>query len=394
MKIKKKYITIGGIILGVLIISIVGIRIIKAKGRKEINFQTAQVSRDNIVQKVTESGTVEPVISIDVKSELAGEVMKFYVEEEDKVKIGQKLVLIRPEPDEAQKVAQAKASIKSKKLDLEEAERNLKRKESLFEQGFIAEQDVEDARKQYENSKIQLQLAQKQLWAMLGGEGNVDVENIDLEGTENITLKSSIKGVVTSINVQEGEKITSGTQAIGGGGTAIMTVADLTEMIVKASINEVDVGKLLKGQEVEIGFDAIRGKVYNGKVKRISPSGIKEENLVIYPVEVEILNSDDRIRPGMTADLDIIIGEAENVLSIPKQAVINREEKTMVLARKGGKVIPKPVVTGIDDNVKVEIKSGLLEGDTLLIPKEEEGASPGEFSRPPGRMGGGPPPGR
>jgi HlyD family secretion protein len=362
-------------------------RIAIGRKNKSPDFKIVQATRGNIIQKVTESGTVEPVISIDVKSELAGEVIKIFVEEEDKVKTGQKLVLIRPEPEEAQKVAQAKASIKSKQLDLEDAERDQRRKEALYEKGFISEQDVEDARKQYENSKIQLQLAEKQLWAMLGGKSNVDVENIDLEGTENITLTSSIGGVVTSINVEEGEKITSGTQAIGGGGTAIMTVADLSEMIVKASINEVDVGKLKKGQRVEIGFDAIKGKVYQGKVRRISPSGTEEDNLVVYPVEVEILNSDEKIRPGMTADLDVIISEAENVVCIPKHAVIRREGKTLVNINKGNKLIPQEVTTGIEDDVKIEILSGLEVGDTLIIPSGEGFMPSGTEERrgPPGR---------
>lgn len=392
MKIKKKHITFGGIILGVVIIAAVSIKVVKSKGSKGSNLQTVLVSRNNIIQKVTESGTVEPIISIDVKSELAGEIVDFFVEEGDNVKKGQKLVLIRPEPEEAQQVAQVKASIKSKKLDLEEAERNLKREQTLFEKGFIAEQDVEDAQKQYENSKIQLQLAQKQLWALVGGESNIDIENIDLEGTENITLVSPINGVVTSVNVEKGEKITSGTQAIGGGGTAIMTVADLSEMIVKASINEVDVVKLKKGQEVKIGFDAIRGVVYQGKVRRISPSGTEEDNLVVYPVEVEILNPDDRIRPGMTADLDIIIEKADNALSVPKQAVMSRDGQSTVLVKKQGRIIPEPVVTGISNEINMEIKSGLEEGDTVIISGERGGLSPGGFNYGGERRG--PPPER
>jgi len=386
MKMNKKNITVGGIILGAVILVFVILRINGSRKDKTPDFKIVQASRDNVIQKVTESGKVEPVTSVSVKSALAGEVIKLFVEEGDKVKVGQKLVLIQPQPEEAQKVAQTKASIKSKKLDLEDAERDLKRKEALYEKGFIAEQDVEDARKQYENSKIQLQLAKRQLWVVLGGEENVDVEGLDLEGIENITLKSSMEGMITSVNVEEGEMITSGTQALSGGGIAIMTVANLNEMIVEANINEVDVGKLEKGQRVEIGFDAIKGKVYHGKVRKISPSGTEEQNLVIYPVEVEILDSDDRIRPGMTADLDIIVGEAENVICIPKHAVINREGKTIVLVRKDGKFIPEEIVVGLDDNVKVEIKSGLSENDTLMIPSEEGfGPREGGRGRPPGR---------
>jgi len=392
MKMNKKYIIVGGIILGAVILVFVILRINGSRKNKTPDFKIIQASRDNIVRKVTESGKVEPVASVNVKSALAGEVIKLFVEEGDKVKLGQKLVLIQPQPEEAQKVAQTKASIKSKKLDLEDAQRDLKRKETLYEKGFIAEQDVEDARKQYENSQIQLRLAKRQLWVVLGGEENVDVEGLDLEGIENITLKSSMEGMVTSVNVEEGEMITSGTQALGGGGIAIMTVADLNEMIVKANINEVDVGKLEKGQRVKIGFDAIKGKVYQGKVRKISPSGTEEQNLVIYPVEVEILDSDDRIRPGMTADLDIIVGEAENVICIPKHAVINKEGKTMVLRREQGKVVTKPVVTGLDDDVKIEVKSGLVEGDTLLLPGGQEGFGGGGFS--PGNMRSNRPPGR
>ncbi|MEJ2568129.1 MAG: efflux RND transporter periplasmic adaptor subunit, partial [candidate division WOR-3 bacterium] len=189
-----------------------------------------------------------------------------------------------------------------------------------------------------------------------------------------------------------GEKITSGTQAIGGGGTAIMTVADLSEMIVKASINEVDVVKLKKGQEVKIGFDAIRGVVYQGKVRRISPSGTEEDNLVVYPVEVEILNPDDRIRPGMTADLDIIIEKADNALSVPKQAVMSRDGQSTVLVKKQGRIIPEPVVTGISNEINMEIKSGLEEGDTVIISGERGGLSPGGFNSGGERRG--PPPER
>ena len=166
-----------------------------------------------------------------------------------------------------------------------------------------------------------------------------------------------------------------------------MSVADLSEMIVKASINEVDVGKLKRGQRVEIGFDAIKGKVYEGKVRRISPSGTEEENLVVYPVEVEILNSDEKIRPGMTADLDIIIAEAENVICIPKHAVINREGRTMVNIRKENKFVPRPIITGIEDEVMIEVKEGIDIGDTLMIPS-------GELFVPGGGQRRGPPPGR
>jgi len=364
---KKKYITIAGIILGLIIIGVVVSQIVGDRENSNPNFKTVLASRDTIIKKVTESGKVEPVTSVNVKSELAGEVITLFVEEGDKVEDGEKLALIKPQPDEAQKVAQSKASIMSRQLDLENAERNLRRKEVLFEKGFIAKQEVEDARKLYENSIIQLKMAKRQLRAILGSDIEIIVENLDLERVDNVYLRSPLNGIVTVIGVEEGEIITSGTQAMGGGGTPIMTVAKLDEMIVVANINEVDVGKLKAGQKVEIGFDAIRGKIYSGKVRRISPSSTVDQNIVVYPVEVEILESDERIRPGMTADLNVITDEAKDVICIPKEALIENDGRTMVLTKKEGNVVPMPIVTGLEGDVKVEIKSGLLEGDTVLI---------------------------
>ena len=183
-------------------------------------------------------------------------------------------------------------------------------------------------------------------------------------------------------------------------------------MIVKTDINEVDVGKLRAGQSVNIGFDAVRGKVYQGVVKKIAPAGTIEGNIVVYPVEVEILSSTSEkiqnaiqkklreygvtppesppqptfvhsqpteehkagielIKPGMTADLDIIIGRAEDVLCVPKEAITERDGRTIVMLIKNGKPVPQPVITGLEDDVKVEIKEGLKEGDEVLITRFE-----------------------
>jgi len=160
--------------------------------------------------------------------------------------------------------------------------------------------------------------------------------------------------------------ITSGTRAYMGGGSILMTIADLNKMVVKVDINEVDVAKVEVGQEVRIGFDAIRGKVYHGRVKKITPAGVLKGNVVVYPVEVEISDLDGSIRPGMTADLDIIVGEARGILCVPKEAV--RRRRVLVLV--DGRPVARPVVTGLEDEVKVEIKSGLREGDEVVVFEE------------------------
>jgi len=329
-------------------------------------FRTVPVERGDIVVKVTESGRVEPVTSVEVKSEMAGEVKKLFVEEGDTVMVGDPLALIQQESSQAQQVAQARASLERARLDLERARRDLQRQRALYEKGFIAEKDVEDAEEAYRKAEIQYDLARRQLWLVLGGRGSVPEQAFEDTSLETIVIKAPISGVVTSLKVEEGEMITSGTRAYMGGGTTLMTIADLSKMVVKVEVNEVDITKVEVGQEVRIGFDAIRGKVYHGRVKKIAPAGVLKGNVVVYPVEVEITDLDGRIRPGMTADLDIIVGEARDVLYVPKEAV--RRRRVLVLV--DGRPVPRPVVTGLEDDVKVEIKSGLREGDEVVIFEE------------------------
>jgi len=364
---KKKLFIIGGSVAIIIIFLVTFSVVSRNKNTKEQRLRIVMVEKGDIIIKMTESGSVESVTTVEIKSELAGEVRKLYVEEGDSVKVGDKLALVQQESSQARQVAQSRASLERTKLDLEEAERNLERKRELYELGFISKKDVEDAEKSYKSSKIQYDLSEKQLWLILGGTEQAESQSLTSRTFDNIIVSSPIKGLVISINVEVGEMITSGTQAYGGGGTTIMTVADLSRMVVKADINEVDVGKVAKGQPVNIVFDAIKGKTYQGRVRKLTPAGSIKQNIVVYPLEVEILDPDESIRPGMTADLDIIAGNAKGVLYVPKEAVIKRGNRSTVMLIEDGKPVPKEVITGLEDDVKVEIKEGLKEGDKVLI---------------------------
>lgn len=381
---KKKLFIIGGSVVIIIIALVVFGVVSKNNNTSQQRLKTILVEKGDIILKITESGTVEPVTTVDIKSELAGEVRKLFVEEGDSVRVGDKLALVQQESSQARQVAQSRASLERAKLDLEEAERDFERKRELYELGFISKKDVEDAEKSHKSSMIQYELSEKQLWLILGGTEQEESQSLTSRTFDNIIVSSPIRGLVIIVNVEEGEMITSGTQAYGGGGTTIMTVADLSRMVVKADINEVDVGKVAKGQPVNIVFDAIKGKIYQGRVRKLTPAGSIKQNIVVYPLEVEILNPDESIRPGMTADLDIIAGNAKGVLCVPKEAVIKRGNRSTVMLIENGKPVPKEVITGLEDDVKVEIKEGLREGDKVLItqfepqlPEERERFRPG-----------------
>lgn len=449
---KRRLLTAGGIVAAVVIVLIIVMSLVNDGNDDGRTLRTATVQRGSIIVKVTESGEVEPLTTVNIKSELAGEVKKLFVEEGDSVSVDDRLALVQQESSQAQQVAQARASLERANLDLVDAERHLVRQRGLYEKGFIAEKDVEDAEQAYRRSQIECELAEKKLWLVLGGTESVDATGIGAKSFDNILVQSPISGVVLNMNVEEGEMITSGTQAYGGGGTVLMTIADLSKMIVKADINEVDVSRVRVGQAAQIGFDAIRDRVYRGVVRKIAPAGLIEGNIVVFPVEVEIIGSvagefepaepeesprdlrermfshlpdeqrdavrseiqslraqgagpeeirrgmeqilakygvkppedrprrmhpallggaDERsgielIKPGMTADLDIIIAAAEDVLVIPKEAVTEQDGDRIVMAMKEGKPVRQPVVVGLENDVNVEIREGLEEGDKVV----------------------------
>ena len=400
---RKAFLIAGGVAVVVLVALILMLtaRTGSEKGRL---LRTARVERRSIVIKVTESGEVAPLTVVNVKSELAGEVRRLFVEEGDSVKAGDRLALVQQESSQAQQIAQARASVERAKIDLEDTERDLGRKRELYDRGFIAKKDVEDAEQAHRRSRIQVELSEKQLWVVLGG-GDEPVESggLGAKDFDTITVTAPISGVVISMNVEQGEMITSGTQAYGGGGTILMVIADLSKMIVKTNVNEVDVGRIRVGQSAQIGFDAIRGRVYSGVVKKIAPAGTIDGNIVVFPIEVEIVGSTSQsagdrrggadpggialIRPGMTADLDIIIAKAQDVLSVPKEAVVDRDGSAGVMLLEEGKPVPRAVVTGLEDDVRVEVREGLKEGDEVII-TDGQPAARGRSASPPR---GGPP---
>jgi HlyD family secretion protein len=465
---RRAFIIAGAV--AVIIVALVVVLMLARKGYKEERpFRTAQVERRSIVVKVTESGEVEPLTLVNIKSELAGEVKQIFVEEGDSVKSGDRLALVQQESSQAQQVAQARASVERAKLDLEDTKRAQDREQDLYDKGFVAKKDVEDAEQAYKRSQIQYELSEKQLWVVLGGGAEpAEPGSLGTKAFDNVIVTSPISGVVIDLNVEQGEMITSGTQAYGGGGTVLMTIADLSQMIVKTDVNEVDVGKIRVGQSAQIGFDAIRGRVFSGSVEKIAPAGTLQGNIVVFPIEVEITGSvtgqfeqqrsgpsaqsprdifsqlpeDQRtalrqridnlraqgagrdeiqdairkalaesgaapaqegrpetppgrppvgkrgraglelIKPGMTADLDIIIARADSVLCVPKEAVTSQDGRTTVTVLEGGKPVSRPVIVGLEDDIYAEVKEGLQEGDEVVVSEGRPAQSQPAQSQP------------
>jgi len=186
---------------------------------------------------------------------------------------------------------------------------------------------------------------------------------------ENTTIVAPRSGVVLAKHVEEGTVIPAGTAALAQG-TAIVTIADITEMYVLVDVDEVDISRVSLGQPAEISVETLPNTRIEGEVEKIFPNGTKVDNVVYFKVRVRIEDLDPRLRPGMTADVSIISAEREGVLLVPDAAINRAGGKTVVevLEAEGAEPVEREVEVGVTDYEQTEIVSGLKEGDTVLLP--------------------------
>lgn len=151
-----------------------------------------------------------------------------------------------------------------------------------------------------------------------------------------------------------------------------MKIADLSRMLVRAKINEVNIAQVRIGMPVEITLDAVPGKTYKASVIRISPQGEREDNIVTYLITMEIKDPDELLRPTMTANVDILTGTSEGVLYLPIESVMRKNGRRFVYLERGQEKLEQPVTLGVRTENIVEIVSGVEETDRVVIPAKEE----------------------
>jgi HlyD family secretion protein len=565
----KRIIVIGSVVL-VLVVAGLGIGLTtRGKDNGKIPQKTEIAKRDELVVKISASGNLESLLSVEVKSNVEGEIDKLHVEEGDFVEKGQILLQIDDEQiREEMKQAKANVSaataqleqskrsltIKGKqlesdlqqqrdsvlqaqtsynvakattlqqvsqqendilntkealeqdkislrqaeialkqaeltlseveqsetaaKVDLDNADSELKRTQELFEKKYVPKKSLEDAQASYANALNRYQAAQKRVLSQKETvksqeesidartravqirettlnfeeqnlvllkqtraaqedqaatqlriaetrlkqlEDNIndekDISQFSLEGAKaNLlraqstlnnqnerlgwtTIVAPMAGIVINLEIEEGEIVTSGRSAFSQS-PPIMQIVDLSQMVVKTSINEVDMEKLKLGQKAEIEIRAYQDRVYSGEVREVSPSGQPRDNIIYFEVVIAVLGSPEELRPGMTADVNIIVSEKKDVLLLPIEAVKTERERGaegrsdrryyVMLAQNGKK--SEPAKTGSAEGVKtyvevgeqndmsIEILSGLSEGDQVFVEAPPEPTN-GQFGR-------------
>ncbi len=330
-----------------------------------------EVARVSLQTHVSETGTLEPIHTIDIKSQFSGEVRTLFVSEGQEVSQGQPLALIQQEPGQARQVAQLRASLEREGLNVAQARRNLARMDSLHRQGYVARNELENAEQDAEQAMVRRELAERELLLALGGNQELYDRYISQQSSvkqlEEFEIVSPSSGTIIDIQVQPGEIITSGTATVGGG-TVLMQLADLGKMVAKAKVNEVNIVRVRVGQAVTVKLDALLGKVFEGQVTAIAPQGVKDKSIVTYEVIIEIDNSELNLRPMMTANVDIATETMEEVLTIPLEMLQSEQGDDIVYLNQDGKKVRRKVRIALRTNTEAVVSDGLQVGDRVIVP--------------------------
>jgi multidrug efflux pump subunit AcrA (membrane-fusion protein) len=330
-----------------------------------------EVVQRSLHTHVSETGTLEPINTIAIKSQFSGEVRALFVSEGQEVSQGHPLALIQQEPGQARQVAQLRASLEQEGLNVSQARRNLARMQSLHRQGFVARTELEDAEQEAEQALVRRDLAERELLLALGGSQELFDRYIARSSLakqlEEFEINSPSSGTIIDIQVQPGEIITSGTATVGGG-TVLMQLADLTKMVAKAKVNEVNIARVGVGQAVTVKLDALLGKVFEGRVTAIAPQGVKDKSIVTYEVIIEVDNTELSLRPMMTANVDIATETMEEVLTIPLETLQSEQGDDIVYLNQDGNKVRRKVRVALRTDIEAVISDGLQEGDRVIIP--------------------------
>lgn len=352
---KKVFIILGVLIL---IMLIVFLNLRRSEGVPEVEFDT--VKKGMIRSTVRAEGEIRAKNQVEVGAEVLGKIVNIFVEEGDTVVVGDILCIIDPKTYEA-KVKQAKARLEADYTRLKKLENDLRRMKKLLDEELVSPSAYEEILTNYNALRAQLS-------------ADSFVLEEAYEDLNKTVITSPIKGEVVAVYKEIGEQVVMGT--VNTPGSVIMVLADRSEMLLLALIDETEVVKIRTGQRAEIKVDAYPDSIFMGKVVRIG--GVPESGTygsvtegVSYPIEILIKTSKTPLFPGMSAAADIIVEEAESTLIIPFSALGRRkfDEKMsdVVFKIENGTAKMVPIKIGISGEREVEVKEGLEEGDTIIV---------------------------
>ncbi|HOY13083.1 MAG TPA: efflux RND transporter periplasmic adaptor subunit [Saprospiraceae bacterium] len=421
---KKKWLIWG---LGLLIVALIALAVVKAKNKpKGTEVDLAKAEIKSIKETVSASGKIYPATEVKISSDVSGEIVELYVKEGDSVVVGQILAKIDPDTylsavergkaavnSSKSQLAMSRAQVENSRAQMEQITAQLenartihKRNEQLKKDGVISQVEFDQSlsnlraleanlRAAEASIKSAQQSAEGQGFSIKSSEANLKELQTSLSRT---TIKAPVSGIVSSLSVEKGERVVGTIQMTG---TEMMRISNLNSMEVQVNVNENDIPKVSLGDEVEIKVDAYVGDKFLGTVTEIANSaanlissgGVTSTDQVTnFTVKItvdpnsyaDLIKKGNKypLRPGMTASVDIFTNAADKVVAVPIQAVTVREKsgvdtkdkakltdddyEEVVFIMQGDSAVKVAVVTGIQNDEFIEIKSGLKDSSQVI----------------------------
>jgi HlyD family secretion protein len=345
---------------------------------------SAVVSRDSIVSTILATGTLEAVSAVDVGSQVSGSVQSLYVDFNAIVRKGQVIARLEPSLYESA-VQQARANLVRAEADLErqqvtvvDAETKRDRTQTLWQRQLVSANEMDDAEVAVRSARAQVRSSEAQVTQAAA---SLKQAQVNLAKT---VIVSPIDGIVIARNVDVGQTVAASLQAP----TLFVIAEDLSQMRLKASIDEAEVGRIAAGQAVRFTVDAYAGEPFSGTVQQIRLSPTVEQNVVTYAAIISAANPELKLRPGMTANVTVEVARRENVLTVPSSALRLRPDadvlqllgvdpavatapgarpgSSTVWIADGSSIRPVRVRTGVSNATSTEILEGIEEGARVV----------------------------
>ena len=358
MKTLKK---IGIAIVVIAVLAVAAFLILRKSEKPQMKYKTAEIHRGSIVNTVTATGTIEPIVQVEVGTQVSGIINHIYVDYNSVVKKGEVIAELDKTTLEAD-LASSSATLQSNKTEYEYQEKNFLRIKGLHEKKMVNDTDYETAEYQYNKAKSSYEKSQSDITKAR-------------QNLEYATIYSPIDGVVIDRAVEEGQTVAASFNT-----PTLFTIAnDLRQMRVIADVDEADIGGVVEGLQATFTVDAFPEDVFKGSVTQVRLQPTTESNVVTYEVVVDAPNPDLKLKPGLTANLTIYTMQKDSVLLVPLKALRfqpeNAPEPVADSANPRARVLwtqspqglqPVNVMTGDNDGIFAEITGDIKEGDKVV----------------------------
>lgn len=343
----------------------------KSEAESLAPIKTSVAEIGDLTQTVVATGRIRPLHQIEIRSKSGGTIRKFYVEEGDRVKKGDRLFEITPDASPSEQV-RAREALKKANLEVKQAEDDLKIAEDLWEKHLGPEQDVRDARRVLDRAQAGLAAAEAE-WGLIQREqiGMNESNSKTLEIVKSsTTILAPIDGLIFTREVDEGATVTPTTSASGG--TVVVTMGDDSELEFRGDVDEADIGKLKIGLPISLTVQAYPQQQFTGEITHISPVGRidEQEQQTVFGVRALLNNDENLLRVGLSATTRIVVDERKQVVIVDEMGLNFKGDSVyvkVVVDTTSQKTEEKVVELGISDGIRTEVTSGLAGGEVISL---------------------------